>query len=325
VAQALDQAQQARLQEAAQALMVRVADAFFGVLTAADTLQTTRANEAAYGQQARQAAERYRQGLAAQVNVQQAQSYEASARAGTLGAERALRDAEDALAEVVGRRLQALKTLIAALPLQPPEPVEPAAWVGLAQQASPALAAQRLLLAAGENAVDAARAGHLPTLAAGLDVGRPTQREAGASTSATVSTVSLQLRIPLFAGGTTQSALRQALARRDLAADELEAARRRVERETLAQHRSAVSAIGEVQAGQQALDSARRAYEATRVGHELGTQTMTDLLLAIQTLGAAQQQLSAARHRFVLAQLKLRQAAGTLHEDDLAAVNALLQ
>lgn len=324
-AQALDQAQQARLQAAGQALMVRVAETYFGVLSAADTLQTTRANEAAYGQQARQAADRYAQGLAAQVNVQQAQSYAASAQAATLAAERALHDAEDALTEVTGRRLESLKVLQPALPLQPPQPADPAEWVAQALLASPLLAAQRLAVAAGESDIRAARAGHLPTLAAGVDVGRPTQREAGVNRSGTVSALTLQLRIPLFAGGATQSALRQAVARRDVAADDLEATRRRVERDTLAQHRSALSAIGEVRAGQLALDSARRAYEATRVGHELGTQTMTDLLLAIQTLGAAQQQLSDARHRYVLAQLRLRQAAGRLGEDDLAAVNTLLQ
>ena len=52
---------------------------------------------------------------------------------------------------------------------------------------------------------------------------------------------------------------------------------------------------------------------------------MTDLLLAIQTLGAAQGAYSQARHQVVLSRLQLQQAAGAVGEADLAAINSLLQ
>jgi outer membrane protein len=140
-----------------------------------------------------------------------------------------------------------------------------------------------------------------------------------------VTTVGVTLNVPLFAGGATQAQVRQALHRRDGARDELELRRRRVARETLAQYRSVLAGIGQIEATRVAVDSARKALESTRIGQGLGTQTMTDLLLAIQTLAGAQDSYSRARHQFILSRLLLQQAVGAIGETDLAAVNALLQ
>jgi outer membrane protein len=73
------------------------------------------------------------------------------------------------------------------------------------------------------------------------------------------------------------------------------------------------------------LASADRALEATRTGQSLGTRSMTDLLLAIQNQSTAQNALTQARHRYVLATLLLQRAAGQLGEAELARVNQLLQ
>jgi len=140
-----------------------------------------------------------------------------------------------------------------------------------------------------------------------------------------VTTAAILLDVPLFAGGAVQSQLRQALALRDAAADDLEATRRRVARETLERHGSVMAGLGQVEANRAAVAAARRALASTRAGQELGTQTMTDLLLAIQTLTAAQGAYSQSRHRVVLDGLLLRQSAGSLGEADLAAVNTLLR
>ncbi|MCZ8075384.1 MAG: hypothetical protein O9341_14775, partial [Paucibacter sp.] len=67
------------------------------------------------------------------------------------------------------------------------------------------------------------------------------------------------------------------------------------------------------------------ALAATRAGQALGTRSMTDLLLAIQSQTAAQGAHEQARHRHVLATVLLQQAAGQLSEASLATVNQLLQ
>jgi outer membrane protein len=73
-----------------------------------------------------------------------------------------------------------------------------------------------------------------------------------------------------------------------------------------------------------ALQAAQAALASTRAGQGLGTRSMTDLLLAIQTLSAAQAAHEQARHRYVLSKLLLLQAAGSLGERELATANQLL-
>jgi len=140
-----------------------------------------------------------------------------------------------------------------------------------------------------------------------------------------VTTLGLVLNVPLFSGGATQSLVRQALRQRDGAADQLEAQRRAVARTTLDKYRSVVAGIGQIEATRASVDAARKALASIRVGQQLGTQTMTDLLIAIQTLTSAQGSYSAVRHQFILDKLLLQQAAGSIDEADLASVNALLQ
>jgi outer membrane protein len=327
-AQAIAASQDALVRDAEQGLALRVATAYFGVLSALEALANTEANEEAYRQQVVQSDQRYRSGLAAQVNVDQARAYHAQARAGTIAARQALADARAQLAQVAGvRDDEPLKTLRRDLPLAPPDPADRDAWVASALRDNPLLAALQLRVDAAERDVDTARGGHWPTLAATLDVGRPANGppgDAGAG-ARTVTTAGVLLNVPLFAGGATQSQVRQALHRRDVARDELEAARRRVARETLDHHGAVVADLGLIEANAAAVDAARQALASTRVGQELGTQTMTDLLLAIQTLTSAQGALAEARHRYVLDGLLLRQSAGRVGEPDLQAANVLLQ
>ncbi|MBS0446717.1 MAG: TolC family outer membrane protein [Proteobacteria bacterium] len=327
VAHAQSDAQDAVYAAALQNLAVRVATAYFNVLSAGDTLAYVQANEDAYGQQVEQSATRYANGLSAQVDVEQARSYYAAARASTIAARTQLADAREALAEITGTPAGTLKTLRDELPTAPPAPADAQAWVETALATNPGLRAQQLGVTAAERSIDAARAGHLPTLTAGVGIGRSASWPMTQSDydGRTVTTVGVTLNVPLFAGGATQSLVRQALHQRDGAQDTYEAQRRALARTTLDQYRSVVAGVGRIEATKAAVDAARKALASTRVGQQLGTQTMTDLLLAIQNLTSAQGAYSAARHQFILDKLLLLQAAGTIAEADLAAVNALLQ
>lgn len=329
VAQAQAEAQSATLRAAEQALCVRVASAYFEVLSASDTLANLAAVEDAYRRQADQAEQRYRNGLTALVDVDQARAYHANAQARTIAARSALADAREALAEITGAPTEALKALRTDLPLTPPTPADPQAWVARAWAQNPSLLAQRRSITAAERSIDAARAGHLPTLTASAGVGRASQWPSSASSDAAngraATSVGLLLSVPLLSGGAVDARARQAYAQRDGAQDVLEQQRRALARETLAQYRNVIAGIGQIEVGRTAVAAARKAFEATSVGLSLGTQTMTDLLLAIQTLSGAQDALSQARHRYVLNRLQLQLAAGEIAEPDLAAINALLE
>ncbi|WP_349744770.1 TolC family outer membrane protein [Roseateles cavernae] len=328
-AQARDEGQQALLQAARQALLVRVAQAYFGVLSASDALATVQANEDAFARQVQQAQARFAASLGAQVDIEQARTYHALARANTVAARKALLDAREALAEITGSPPGPLKPLAQDLAALPPEAAEREAWVTQALRDNPALRAEQLALSASEQALDAARAAHLPTLSLALESGRHWPQSlgagAGAGSGRSDTTLGLSLSLPLFAGGATEAQRRQAAYQRDGAREALEQRRRRVVRETLAQFDAVQLGAAQMDSTRSAVEAAGRALAATQTGQELGTRSMTDLLLAIQNQAAAQGAYSQARHQYVLARLQLRQAAGAIDETHLAAVNTLLQ
>jgi outer membrane protein len=318
-------AQDATLEAARQALCLRVATAYFDALLAADLLASVQANEDAFGQQVEQSQQRYKAGLDAQVDVDQSRSYQALAQGNTMAARQALVDALAAVAEITGSTPATLRTLREDLPLAPPQPTDAQAWVASALRGNPALAAASKGVDAADSAVDAARAGHLPTLSAGLNLGRPTGTPYGDASGRLANTAVLTLTVPLFAGGATQARVSQAVHQREGARDALETQRRAIERAARAAYGSVVTGIGQVRATRDAVAAAQASLAATRVGREVGNRTMTDVLNAIQTLAQAQAAYAQARHQFILGRLQLQQAAGTLTEADLANVNALLQ
>ena len=318
-------AQDATVQAARQQLCLRVATAYFGALLAADLLTSVQANEDAFAQQVAQSQQRYQAGLDAQVDVDQSRVYQALAHANTIAARQSLVDALAAVAEITGSTPATLKTLRDELPLVAPVPADPQAWVATALQGNPALWAASRGVDAAESSIAAARAGHLPSLSAGLNLGRPTGAPYGDASGRLTNTVALTLNVPLFAGGATQARVSQARHQRDGARDSLETQRRAVERAAKAAYGSVVAGVGQVQATRVSVTAAQASLAATRVGREVGNRTQTDVLNAIQTLAQAQAAYAQARHQFILGRLQLQQAAGALSEADLANVNALLQ
>jgi len=318
-------AHDAALQAAEQALCLRVATAYFDALLAADLLASVQANEDAFAQQVEQSQQRYQAGLDAQVDVDQARAYRALAHGSTIAARQAWVDALAAVGEITGHTPASLKSLREDLPLAAPVPADPQAWAATALQANPALWAAQKAVDAADSGIDAARAGHLPTLAVGLNLGRPSGSTYGDASGRLSRSAALTLTLPLFSGGATQARVSQALHQRDGARDSLEIQRRAVERGAKAAYGSVVAGIGQVLATRESVAAAQASLAATRVGREVGNRTMTDLLGAIQTLAQAQAAQAQARHQFILGRLQLQQAAGALSQADLANVNALLQ
>ncbi|RZA17385.1 MAG: type I secretion protein TolC [Lysobacteraceae bacterium] len=321
----LASAQAARLAAAEQATRQRVAEAYFGLLSAEAQLATARANEEAFARQVSEADARFKAGLSAQVEADQSRAYRELARSGTLAAELAVADAREALSQLTGAIAPALQPLRRDLAAQ--ALLDSAdAWTERAMQANPELRALQLDLQAGDQRIAAARAGHLPTLSVGID----TQRQRGdgvplSDARRTPTLVALRLTLPLFAGGATAAASDRASFQRDAAREQLEAGRRAVLREVRGEHMAVGQGGAQLQSALAAVQAAERALEATRTGLALGTRSTTDLLLAIQTLAAAQNAQTQARHRHVLALLALHRAAGSLGDNELAAVNALLE
>ena len=85
------------------------------------------------------------------------------------------------------------------------------------------------------------------------------------------------------------------------------------------------SGMAQVKAFEQALVSNQSALDSNKLGYEVGVRINIDVLNAQQQLFSTRRDLAKARYDTLLAQLKLKAAAGTLGEDDVQAINALLE
>ena len=326
----LDTAAGFDLDAANHELITRTSAAYFNVLVSIETLAAAEAAEEALHKQFDFADKRLEVGLAPITDVHEARAQYDAARANTILARNALEDAYQALAEITGRPVRTLRAL--------PEDFQPDAavadgldrWLAMAIENNPSLNAAEYTLRAAGHGVSTARAGHLPrlTLGAGYDNGAAwgdlgTGGGAGTSTGEGHS-IGLTLTVPIFAGGATQSQVRQALSRRDISEQQLEQARRALDRNTRNAYQTVVAGVAEIEARRQALISARSAYEASQVGLEVGPRTVVDVLINQQNLFNAEQQYALARYNFLQNRLLLAQAAGTLGIADVQEINRLL-
>lgn len=326
-------AAEADFRAAEQNLAVRVAEAYFAVLTAQESLASAKAEEEAVKRQLEQAEQRFNVGLSAITDVHEARARYDGAVAAAILSENLLEDAQNALAEITGRAVAELSVLREDLPLERPEPAESQAWVEQALRNNPRVQARQSRLAAAEQGIATARAAHLPTLVLTGNYSdtsdTATRQFQGNSfpvdSSTTVQSLGIALRVPIFTGFATQSRVQQAVYDRDALGEQLEADRRAITRQARNAYRSVLAGISEVQARQQALVSARSAQEATQAGFEVGTRTIVDVLLSQQVLYQAQRDYAQARHNFIVNTLRLRQAAGTVGEADIERINGLLR
>ena len=324
---------------AQQDLILRVAQAYFTVLTDEEQLKYAEANEKALQKQLDQAQAKYDVGFAAITDVVDAKAQRDTAVASVISAKNQVFNDREALAQITGQAPGTLETLTDNLPLNPPQPDNMQEWVKTALASNPSLQAQRELTESAQHSVTAAHAAHLPTLGASVSyshdaswggISSNLRNTSGLPSNLTDSrssgtTVGLVLNVPLFQGGGIIARERQAIAQRDQSSDLLEQDRRSVVSNTRNAFNAIEAGISSVEAQKAAVESAKTALDATQAGYQIGTRTIVDLLLAQQTYFQAQSAYSQARHALVVNRLNLDFVAGTLSLKDLESVNALLQ
>jgi outer membrane protein len=139
------------------------------------------------------------------------------------------------------------------------------------------------------------------------------------------SQVTLNLTMPLYAGGLNSSRLRQAYYTRDASEEALLKAKRDNTLATRNAWRSVDTDVRAVQARGRAILSAQSALEATQVGAEVGTRNVVDVVLSQRLLYQAQRDYANARFNYVVDTLTLKQAAGALSPQDVIDLNRWLR
>ncbi|WP_369979461.1 TolC family outer membrane protein [Xanthomonas bundabergensis] len=317
------------LESANDDLIVRTSAAYFNVLVAIESLVAAETNEAAAKKQFDYADKRLEVGLAPITDVHEARAEYDQARADTITSRNSLQDLYQALTEITGQPVHDLRGLPEDFrPQLPANGGNIDSLIASALDKNPSLRSYQYQVQQAEDNVTTARAGHLPTLNLSASVGRDASWGDGVSGSNSPRTdsnvIGLTLNVPIFAGGATQSAVRQALAQRDIAQDTFEQQKRALDRNTRNAYQTVVAGISEIEARRLAVVSAQAAYDASQVGLEVGTRTVLDVVQNQRTLYQAQLDYAQARYNFLQNRLLLSQALGSLDVAEVQSINALL-
>ncbi|EHR6434159.1 efflux RND transporter outer membrane protein VpoC [Vibrio parahaemolyticus] len=308
-----------------QGLILRVSQAYFEVLRAQDNLVFVRAEKAAVGRQLEQTKQRFEVGLSAITDVHDAQAQYDAVLADEVLAENDLINSYESLREITGQEHKNLNVLdtnrfSATRTNSPAETL-----LDEAKTKNLSLLSARISQDIARDNISLASSGHLPTLSldGGYNYG-DTSNSARDNTTDNFN-IGVNLAVPLYTGGNVTSQTKQAEFAYVAASEDLEAQYRSVVKDVRAQNNNINASIGALKAYEQSVVSARSALEATEAGFDVGTRTIVDVLDATRRLYDANKNLSDARYNYILSVLQLRQAVGTLSEQDILDVDAGLK
>ncbi len=319
-----------------QNLILRTAELYFGVLRAIDNLNAAISEEKAIKKQLDQAQQRYEVGLSAITGVQEAQLAYDLSKAARINNEGNLFSAREALNALIGREIFSLDELGESLQISSPFPNSKEDWVNLALKNNYQLKASYLRKDAAKSNARSAASNHLPKIdivGSGSDSETNQFNYEGFSINGQGIPVpavtgrrnyAIQLSVPIFQGGAVSSRRKQAYSQYNQADENTLFTERRIIQEVRSQFSNVNTLVANVNAQKQAVISATSALEATQVGYKVGTRNVVDLLQAEKNLYSAEKNLANAKYDYILANLRLALAAGTIDPGDIIEINNLL-
>jgi len=317
-----------------QTLILNTATAYFNVLSAIDSLSYTEAQKQAIYRQLDQTTQRFNVGLVAITDVQNARSQYDTVLANEVTARNNLDNALESLRQVTGNYYPELASLnVDSFKTDKPQGVN--ALLKEAENRNLALLQARLSQDLAREQIRQAQDGHLPTLSltassAVTDTSYSGSKTGGANASqfddsnVGQNKVGLSFSMPLYQGGMVNSQVKQAQYNFVGASEQLESAHRNVVQTVRSSFNNVNASISSINAYKQAVVSAQSSLDAMEAGYSVGTRTIVDVLDATTTLFNAKQQLSSARYNYLINQLNIKSALGTLNEQDLQMLNSTL-
>jgi len=315
-------------QVAKQDLIVRVAQAYFALLSTKDDLVFAQAEKAAIARQLEQTKQRFSVGLTAITDVHEAQAQFDNAVTEEIRAENAIFSAEEELRVITNTYPDNINVLNTdRFSTSTPNPNSADEWQKAAEAKNLDLIASKVGIEIAKQTIDSARAGHYPTLDFGASYDSTdgeTDGPLGNINAPALNdySIGVTLNVPIYSGGAIQSSVRQAQSRFVLASQDLMQTHRAVVRTTRNAYNTVVATISGIKAFEQSVLSATKALEATEAGFEVGTRTIVDVLDSTRNLYNAKRNLSSTRYAYIQNVLLLKRAGGTITDEDITAINS---
>jgi outer membrane protein len=318
-------------QVAQQNLILNTATAYFNVLNAIDTLSYTEAQKQSIYRQLDQTTQRFNVGLVAITDVQNARAQYDSVLANEVTARNNLDNNLETLRQVTGNYYLSLASLnVDSFQTEKPQPVN--ALLKEAESRNLSLLSARLNQDLAREQIRLSETGHMPTLDLTAQSGLSNNKYGGSRANSAAyqdsisgnNQVGLSFTLPLYSGGSVTSQVKQSQYAFVSASEQLESAHRTAVQTVRSSFNNVNASISSINAYKQAVVSAQSSLDAMEAGYQVGTRTIVDVLDATTTLYNAKQQLSNARYSYMINELNIKSALGTLNEQDLQMLNSRL-
>ena len=320
---------EAQFRGAQQELILRVAQAYFDVVLAEETLATVRAQKDAAGRALDVAKEKFEAGATPVTDRDEAQARFDEVASQQILAENEVKIKQAAFLDVTGTPAGQLDRISPEKRLGELRTSALAEWRERAAQHNPLIVMQGLGQQIARDEVLKFRSLTSPSvdLVARIADDRMHGPSGFGTTHVTSSmrTVGVQLTIPLYTGGMRSAKRDEASALVAKAQFDGEALRQEVQRQTQAAWLAVDTGNTRVQAHEQMLKSSQSRLNATETGKEVGARTMLDFMNAQSDFYQAQRALLQTKYQLLLDRLRLSATAGELNETALREVNAALE
>lgn len=309
---------------AEQDLIIRLAQAYFGVLQAIDALYYARSSVQAFANFLEQTEQRFNVGLIAITDVEIARAQHDNALALAIAAENEVNNQREKLRTITGRTIAHISPLKDEFPLTSPCPKNVEEWVSTALAQNFQLQAGRYSALAAKNQIKVDHYAHLPTVDIIGQVERSSLLVTLPGPQVTDSNIGVQVNFPISRGGGFVAKTRQSIHNYLKTDRDVETLYRNVESATRQAYRTVLTQINQVRALKQAMISNQSALAATHASFNVGARTIVDVLNAQTDLIRVQQSYVTARYSYIVQSLILKQASGILCAEDLLVINQWL-
>jgi len=310
-----------------QNLAVRVAAAYFDMMQAFDQAQLLAAQSEFLQSRLTAAARAIASGTGTRTDLDDAQARFDLNRAQRLEASQAIQARRRQLQALVNRPVGELSALEPArLSLAPPAPATPEAWVLMAIDNSPEVRSARARLEVATEEVNRTRAAHYPTIDAVAQWQRSRNEVISQpQTGYTNTSIGVQLNLPIYYGGYTESTVREALAQQRRLSDLLEATQLDLGVRVHTEFNGITEGIDRIKALETAARSAEVALDSARKSVSAGVRSSLDVLNAQQQRTQVLRDLAQARYALLLSRVRLAALVGQIDETLFAQIGESLQ
>lgn len=316
------QASEAALAYAEQNLALAVTESYFGVLRAQANELVARQQEKLLEKIHAETLAKLQVGTGDIISVREVEAKLDAAKSDLIVATNSVAIAKDQLQQLTHHPVGILQD-VAILEPMGPHPDASGPWIAEALRNQPLLQQARAEWKESQQQVQFARRTWWPKLTLS-GVG---QHSSGALLPPLVVNqvgASLNLSVPIYQGGSIRAGVRQAKALSMATHQTVNAMQDQIRLETQIAFLQLQNSVEQFHAAKQAVRSAQTSLDATRMGFEIGSRSIIDLLTATTQLASARRTYYLALYTQLVARVQLKAAAGILSAQDIRAINTLL-